>query len=328
MSDISTEATLAREEEERTRAGALSIAAGVTTLLSGVLVILINSSGPSGDDKTLDLLPALERSLRGEANPQGLLAQQAIWLGEHWLVWALSGILLGAAALLALFPLRYLFRAAQARNPQMGRGGIIAVVSGCIMLAVGSIVGSIALALDFRSFADAEVQTSGAVRDILGSQIYVVTRQLFEYLGGLALAFGLVIVALNAMRVGLLTRFFGILGILAGVLMLPILRIDAPGIVRSFFFISLGLMILGRWMGGRPPAWATGKAEPWPSQQEQRERRAALARGEDPDAPREVDPDVPGDDDDPDRIPAADPSDPRGEGPARHPGSRKRRKRR
>ena len=47
------------------------------------------------------------------------------------------------------------------------------------------------------------------------------------------------------------SRFFGILGILAGVLMLPILRIDAPGIVRSFFFISLGLMFLGRWMGGR-----------------------------------------------------------------------------
>jgi hypothetical protein len=258
---------------------------------------------------------ALTRSLAGQENPQGLLAQQAVWLGEHWLLWALSGVLLGVAALLAFVPLSYIFRAAQARNPAMGRGAIVAVVSGCVMLAVGSIVGSVALALDFKSFADSSNQTSGAVRDILSSGIYVVTRQLFEYLGGLALALGLVLVSLNAMRVGLFTRFFGILGILSGALLLPILRIDAPGIIRSFFFISVGLMLLGKWMGGRPKAWSTGEAEPWPSQQEMRERRAAIARGEDPDT-----------------VPADDPTDPREELPMvpaeRRAGSRKRRKRR
>jgi hypothetical protein len=316
MADIQPEATLAREEEGRTRAGIAAIAAGATTLISGVLVILINSSGPSGDKRTLDLLPALERSLKGQSNPQGLLAQQAVWLGDHWLLWALSGVLLGVAAALAFLPLRFLFLATQARNPGMGRGAIVAVVTGCVMLAVGSIVGSIALALDFKSFSDASTQTSGAVRDILSKGIYVVTRQLFEYLGGLALALGLVLVSLNAMRVGLLTRFFGILGILAGALLLPILRIDAPGIIRSFFFISLGLMIMGKWMGGRPAAWSTGQAEPWPSQQEQRERRAAVARGEDPDL-----------------VAADDPTDPRDDDAtlapgARRTGSRKRRKRR
>jgi hypothetical protein len=316
MTDIQPEATLAREEEGRTRAGIAAIAAGVTTLLSGVLVILINSSGPSGDERTLDLLPALERSLRGQENPQGLLAQQAVWLGDHWLVWALSGALLGVAALLALLPLRYLFLAAQARNPAMGRGGIVATITGCIMLAVGSIVGSVALALDFKSFVDASNQTSGAVRDILSGGVYVVTRQLFEYLGGLALALGLVLVSLNAMRVGLLTRFFGILGILSGALLLPILRIDAPGIIRSFFFVALGLMILGRWMGGRPKAWSTGQAEPWPSQQETRERRAAIARGEDPDTVAADDPTDPRNDDG-DDVPVE-----------RRAGSRKRRKRR
>jgi hypothetical protein len=120
----------------------------------------------------------------------------------------------------------------------------------------------------------------------------------------------MVIVSLNAMKVGLLNRFFGILGIIAGVLL--VLPVDQPGIVRSFFFIALGLMLLGRWMGGRPPAWQSGTAIPWPSQQEMRERRERIRRGEDPDT-----------------VPAADPSDPRDE-PAgdRHPRSRKRRKRR
>jgi hypothetical protein len=92
-----------------------------------------------------------------------------------------------------------------------------------------------------------------------------------------------------------------------------VLPIDQPGIIRSFFLIALGLMFLGKWIGGRPPAWSTGTAQPWPSQQEARERRAALARGEDPDA---------------DELPADDPSDPRDDEPATTPrsGSRKRRR--
>ena len=76
----------------------------------------------------------------------------------------------------------------------------------------------------------------------------------------------------------------------------------------------LGMLFIGRFPNGRPPAWETGTAQPWPSQQEMRERRAARARGEDPDA-----------------TPADDPSDPRDDEPESattppRPGSRKRRR--
>jgi hypothetical protein len=110
--------------------------------------------------------------------------------------------------------------------------------------------------------------------------------------------------------VGLLSRFFGFLGIISGeLLVLPLYQL---WIVLSFFFIALGLMFLGRWMGGRPPAWQSTTAMPWPTQQELRERRDRVRRGEDPDT-----------------VPAADPSDPRDEAAGeRHPRSRKRRKRR
>jgi hypothetical protein len=30
------------------------------------------------------------------------------------------------------------------------------------------------------------------------------------------------------------------------------------------FVIAMGLLIAGRWPGGRPPAWETGTAMPWP----------------------------------------------------------------
>jgi hypothetical protein len=49
--------------------------------------------------------------------------------------------------------------------------------------------------------------------------------------------------------------------------------------VQAFWLLSLGVLFLGIWPGpGVPPAWRTGKAEPWPSQAELAEQRRA-ARG-------------------------------------------------
>jgi hypothetical protein len=80
--------------------------------------------------------------------------------------------------------------------------------------------------------------------------------------GTLSFAFAYVIIALNAMRAGLLSRFMGILGIIVGAMMvLPLL--PSP-VVQIFWLGALGLLFLGRWAGGRGPAWETGQAEPWP----------------------------------------------------------------
>jgi hypothetical protein len=42
-------------------------------------------------------------------------------------------------------------------------------------------------------------------------------------------------------------------------------------LVQAFWLVALGLLLLGR--GTLPPAWRTGKAEPWPSARESAERR-------------------------------------------------------
>jgi hypothetical protein len=311
MADISPEAALAREEKERGRAAVAAIAAGAATLGGGIASTIVSNKLPNDSDDVITLLPALSDSLAGRDLPPGILAQQVDWIGDHVAAQALGGILVAIASLLMLLPLRYLFLAIQARNPRMGRAGIVATVTGCIASGVGFLVYTIAFSLDAKSFADEAVQTSGAARDaVSGSAVQAAT--VIYQLGRFGLALALVIISLNAMRTGLLTRFFGVLGILSGLLL--VLPIDQPGIIRSFFLIALGLMFLGKWIGGRPPAWETGTAQPWPSQQEARERRAALARGEDPDA-----------------TPAEDPSDPRDEEPegattTPRPGSRKRRR--
>ena len=61
------------------------------------------------------------------------------------------------------------------------------------------------------------------------------------------------------MRVGLLTRFMGVLGIICGALIvLPILS-PLP-IVQTFWLGAMALLLLGRWPNGVPPAWSTGEA--------------------------------------------------------------------
>jgi hypothetical protein len=78
--------------------------------------------------------------------------------------------------------------------------------------------------------------------------------------GGLGLAFSLAYGCLFAMRVGLLSRFWGSLGIALGVA-------AALGLFQFslIWFIYFGLLALGWLPGGRPPAWAAGEAIPWPT---------------------------------------------------------------
>jgi len=88
------------------------------------------------------------------------------------------------------------------------------------------------------------------------------------------------------MRVGLLTRFLGIIGAIAGAM--PLIggffapQLAAFPILQVFWLGAVGALILGRWPGGNvPPAWTSGRPEPWPTQQEireQRERELAAAK--------------------------------------------------
>ena len=93
-------------------------------------------------------------------------------------------------------------------------------------------------------------------------------------IGRFALGAAFVLVCLNAMRSGLLTRFMGVLGILVGILMVvPLLQ--GPPVVQAFWLMALAVLFLGRWPRGVPPAWRTGNEEPWPTSAELRAARAS-----------------------------------------------------
>jgi hypothetical protein len=44
-------------------------------------------------------------------------------------------------------------------------------------------------------------------------------------------------------------------------------------VILTLWLLLLGVLFLGRWPGGTPPAWRTGQAEPWPAGGEDARRR-------------------------------------------------------
>jgi hypothetical protein len=82
---------------------------------------------------------------------------------------------------------------------------------------------------------------------------------------GLAGALGFVVALLYtglwAMRTGLLSRFWGSVGMVAGIAFL----LGPLFLVALVWFVYFGLLALGIVPGGRPPAWEAGEAIPWPT---------------------------------------------------------------
>jgi hypothetical protein len=81
---------------------------------------------------------------------------------------------------------------------------------------------------------------------------------------GLAGGFGLVVAlfytCLWAMRTGLLSRFWGSLGMALGIATLFGLII-----FLMIWLVYFAFLVLGKVPNGRPPAWAAGEAIPWPT---------------------------------------------------------------
>jgi hypothetical protein len=129
--------------------------------------------------------------------------------------------------------------------------------------------------IDNEDDADGGVQDAFAERLLDDSTGITVGRSLlFPALLGMIIV--TVYVPLQALRAGLLTRFFATLGMALGasLILLP----QAPVLI-ALWFGYLGLLVIGRAPGGRPPAWEAGEAIPWPRPGEE-QGSAAQPRGE------------------------------------------------
>jgi hypothetical protein len=89
--------------------------------------------------------------------------------------------------------------------------------------------------------------------------VQVAQGLLFPAVLGMVVA--MVYTPLQAVRAGLLTRFFGTLGMALGASLILILPAALLGILLWSGY--LGLVFIGKVPGGRPPAWDAGEAIPW-----------------------------------------------------------------
>jgi len=109
-------------------------------------------------------------------------------------------------------------------------------------------------ACEDRKVEDDEASNARAEASLAG----IVTG--FGIAGALGFVVALFYTCLWAMRTGLLSRFWGSLGMALGVVtllgLLPFLLI---------WLVYLALLVMGWLPGGRPPAWAAAEAIPWPT---------------------------------------------------------------
>jgi hypothetical protein len=237
-----------------------------------------------------------------EATPDYLLS-----IDENSGAYLASALLSALAALLLIGAFLYLFRATLARGGGVPRWFIYLVIGAPLLYAVSKVIYAFD-AIDIADeFAGGEPirGDAGADRatDLTDTSPVVLAIQTA---GAVGVAFLFVMLPLRARRVGLLTPFMGILGVVAGALIvLPLGGVSS--VIQAFWLGALGMLFLGRWPGGRGPAWESGLPEPWPS--------GAQRRGLVP---------MPGQEEEP----KLDPTPPEPEPVPERPASRKRRRKR
>lgn len=280
------EETLAREAERRPRAAVAAVAGGIASLAGSLI------GGAALRDRPEVTLPEALRDAAGQPpRSGGLLTDTVVYVHDHAVILTLGQGLTAIAAPLAAVALAYLATAVTARRPAFSQRALLLLIAGAVASFIGPLVGQIAVDITSSDFAGSSDHTTGAAHDALQPGA-ALAAGFIGFLGHVALGVGFVLVALNAMRVGLLTRFMGVLGIMAGVfLAFPFFPVP---IVQGFWLAALGVLFGGRWPNGTPPAWETGRAEPWPSRQEMIEARGGPSEAEVIDAPEAAGDDEPG----------------------------------
>jgi len=250
-----TEKQLAWEARHRIRAGVAALLSSAGLLAFFVLQEVLRNRVPRPSG-----LETLERA----AQPGGIDGLRSLQAPLYEYLDSRTALLLGigVAGFVGYIGLAwsvgFLGVAARARQPSLRKFALYLPIVGGSLLGISVLmtqIGRVAVADSFLSTQATVADARNASNGLLAF------AELLFALGTITLAAGLVLVALNAMRAGLLTRTFGYIGIVAGAMLL---LLPLP-IVQVFWLAGLGVLMVGRWPGGDPPAWRSGQAEPWPT---------------------------------------------------------------
>jgi len=271
------------EAKQGPRAAIASALGAVLVIGSGVATAAIFNDAPvtgfvdslarAGQDGSVGALPSLRTAYYEFYDDRAMTV-------------LLTALARGIGFIAIALMLAYLASAVRSRTDAFKGYWIYVALVGGVGGAVATVLFTLGTSAEISSFLDGSRTVDRA--DAIGDSSLLVTAQLIgipgtQAIGLASLAMGLawVVICLNAMRTGLLTRFMGVLGVICGALIvLPILS-PLP-IVQTFWLGAMALLLAGRWPSGIPPAWVTGEAQPWPSaaaQRVERQKAAAQRRG-------------------------------------------------
>lgn len=195
--------------------------------------------------------------------------------------------LLGAQALAILLfipPLVALFNVVRSRSEALRPGLIGLCFAGPLFFAASLVASYFAIEAAAEAFDIAAVgedlDVDDEAREVYLDQGPASVASGLEFAGRLGLTFMMIYLSLNAMRSGVMTRFWGTLGMALGV---GVILLGPPALLA--FFLAISLMVARFWPGGLPPAWDAGRAIPWPKPGE--EQAAAVPPSEEPARPED-----------------------------------------
>jgi hypothetical protein len=262
------------ESQRRARLGSPTIAGGVLFLLGGIIVSATLKPLP-----TVGVVQGLAPALRGEANPAVSPGAAEVRFVSSNAFGLLAGNVLQALAIVfILMVLLFLLAAVRFRRPETSPVARPLLLGGGAVMVFVSVVHPLAQVVNAHNFVGGHDFTAEAVNRALTKGAVLEATQYLGLLGGLVLAAGMVITVLGAARTGLVPRWMMYLGIFAALLAFTPFGLalgEAQQLVPAFWMVAMGILMMGRWPGGDPPAWAAGEARPWPSQAQVRTEREA-----------------------------------------------------
>ena len=196
---------LAREADWRRRLSVPAFACGFLYLLSGITISETLKGAP-----TVGLLQGIEPALSGVANPAvSPRAAEVKFISHHSLPLIAGSVLAGVAIAGLTLVLLLLVNATRFRRPESWRLARPLVLFGGIAVALVSIGHQVISALLTHHFVVGHDFSGHAVELALTKGTANILSDYLDLLAGFALAAGMIVTMLGAMRVGLLVRWVG-----------------------------------------------------------------------------------------------------------------------
>ena len=260
---------VASEAERRQRLAVPAFAGGFLYLLSAIILSQTFNGAP-----TVGLLQGLEPALSGVANPAVSPRTAEVKFVSHHALALIAGATLAAIAVGALvLVVALLLDATRFRRPETWAAARPLVLAGGIAWALANVVHEVISAIETHKFAVGHDHSIAAANHALtGPDTNAIA--FVALLAGLALAVGMIATMINALRVGLIPRWMSFLGIFTGLFIFLPVGAELQ-VIPALWMVMMGVMFIGKWPKGTPPAWEAGEAVPWLTPAQQRGGRTS-----------------------------------------------------